>query len=157
MENASKALLMAASVLIGVMILSLGAYLFTQFGGTSKQINDRLTESQISKFNSQFTKYEGQTNIRAHDIVSIANLAKQNNKEYYGDSVASSKSEPYYIAVKVDGTNYFETKSEAEYQDFIKNNSLKADNKTPITYKCTSVTISNVTKFVKSIEFTKNS
>ena len=29
MENASKALLMAASVLVGVMILSLGVYLFS--------------------------------------------------------------------------------------------------------------------------------
>ena len=31
MENASKALLMAASVLVGVMILSLGVYLFSTY------------------------------------------------------------------------------------------------------------------------------
>ena len=34
MENASKALLMAEGVLIGLMVSSLGVYLFTQFGGT---------------------------------------------------------------------------------------------------------------------------
>ena len=32
MENASKALLMAAGVLIGVLILSLAVYLFENFG-----------------------------------------------------------------------------------------------------------------------------
>ena len=32
MENASKALIMAAEVLIGVMIISIGVYLFNVFG-----------------------------------------------------------------------------------------------------------------------------
>ncbi len=36
MENASKALFMAAEVLIGVMILSLAAYLYATFSRTSK-------------------------------------------------------------------------------------------------------------------------
>ena len=32
MENASKALIMAASVLLGVMIISFAVYLFSTFG-----------------------------------------------------------------------------------------------------------------------------
>ena len=74
MENASKALIMAASVLIAIMVLSLGVYLFSIFGGTSQEITNIITESQISEFNSNFTKYEGKTDIRAQDIVSVANL-----------------------------------------------------------------------------------
>lgn len=101
MENASNALLIAGAVLLGVMLLSVGVYLFTSFGSSSSSINDQLTEKQISQFNVQFTKYEGKTDIRAHDIVSIANLAQQNNKKYYGDNPDSSSAEPYYINVKV--------------------------------------------------------
>lgn len=33
MENASKALIMAGGVLIGILILSLAVYLFIDFGG----------------------------------------------------------------------------------------------------------------------------
>ena len=64
MENASKALIMAASVLIAIMVLSLGVYLFSIFGGTSQEITNIITESQISEFNSNLTKYEGKTDIR---------------------------------------------------------------------------------------------
>ena len=38
MENASKALLMAAGVLIGMMVLSLMVYLFISFGSSTKAI-----------------------------------------------------------------------------------------------------------------------
>ena len=80
MENASKALLMAAGVLIGLMIFSLAAYLFTQFGGTSAQIHENIETSQIEEFNSQFTSYQVQDQVTIHDIVSMANLATQNNQ-----------------------------------------------------------------------------
>ena len=72
MENASKALLMAAGVLIGLMVISLGVYLFTQFGGTSAQIHNNIEESQIAQFNSQFTAYQARDNVTIHDIVSMA-------------------------------------------------------------------------------------
>ena len=38
MENASKALIMAAGVLIGVLILSLAVFLFLDFCPTSERI-----------------------------------------------------------------------------------------------------------------------
>lgn len=43
MENASRALLMAATVLISVMVISLGTYLFATFGSYSKNINEKLS------------------------------------------------------------------------------------------------------------------
>ena len=42
MENASKALIMAASVLIGIMILSLAVYLFATFGASSAQMHEQI-------------------------------------------------------------------------------------------------------------------
>ena len=50
MENASKALLMAASVLVGILILSLIAYLYTVFGDYSSLIQARLESKKINEF-----------------------------------------------------------------------------------------------------------
>ena len=42
MENASKALIMAASVLLGVMILSVGVYLFYVYSDYSSNAYQRM-------------------------------------------------------------------------------------------------------------------
>lgn len=90
MENASKALIMAAGILIGVLILSLATYLIVDFGSTSAQIHKQNEEKQITEFNSQFTAYEGYKNkdgnwqITIYDIITLAGYAKENN-EYYKD------------------------------------------------------------------------
>ena len=55
MENASKALMMAGGVLIGVLIISLAVYLFADFGSRSASINAQNTEKQLAAFNSKFT------------------------------------------------------------------------------------------------------
>ncbi len=159
MENASNALLMAGAVLIGVLILSAGVYLFTQFSSTSHQISEQLTASQISQFNSQFTKYDGREDITAHTIVSICNLAKQNNEQYYENS--GSNSDPYYIQVilKYAGeynNNNFEKVQEGTYQKFIQKNDIDTTSHEKITFTCTKVEISDITKLVKKITFEKN-
>ena len=82
MENASKALLMAAGVLMGMMILSLAVYLFASFAGTSSEIHANIEQNQINQFNSQFTSYVGKDNITIHDVISMAYLATQNNQQY---------------------------------------------------------------------------
>ena len=105
MENASKALLMAAGVLLGMMILSLAVFLFMSFGGTSAQIHDSVQQNQINNFNSQFTQYEGKNDVTIYDAVSLANLATQNNQENEfnkRNSVADGKDN--YISVVLDGT-----------------------------------------------------
>ena len=82
MENASRALLMAATVLISVMVISLGTYLFTTFGTYSKNINKNLSAKQTQEFNAQFTKYEGGDPCTVYDIVTVINLAKNSNSQY---------------------------------------------------------------------------
>ncbi len=82
MENASKALLMAGGVLIGIMIVSLAVLLFSNFGGTSSEIHNNIEENQATQFNSQFTSYVGKDNVTIYDVVSMAKLATQNNQNY---------------------------------------------------------------------------
>lgn len=91
MENASKALIMAGGILIGILIISLAVYLFTDFGRTAADINDRNASQQLVDFNSKFTKYEsykdndGNWKTTVYDIVTLAGYAKENN-EYYKES-----------------------------------------------------------------------
>ncbi len=87
MENASKALLMAGGVLIGILILSLAVYLFITFGAESKEIHAQIEERQLTQYNAQYTIYSGRNDITIYDIVSVANLAKENNDyyQYYGN------------------------------------------------------------------------
>ncbi len=168
MENASKALIMAASVLLGVMIITIGVYLYSIFGDYSSQISYNLAQKEINEFNSQFTKYlsykdlsgNWQNLCRAHDVVTMANLAKQNNYNYeYSDGATS---ESYYISVKVNvgnatyNSNNFETKSESFYSDFIKNYSLIAGSTEPYYFRCTEIKISETTKLVKQITIELN-
>ena len=53
MENAARALTMAAGVLIGIMIISIAVYLFTSLGNTSSEIYSKVEQTKIDKFNSQ--------------------------------------------------------------------------------------------------------
>ncbi len=91
MENASKALIMAGGILVGLLIISLAVYLFVDFGKTASDINNQNAEQQVVEFNSRFVKYEsnkdkdGNWQTTIYDIISLAGYAKENN-EYYADS-----------------------------------------------------------------------
>lgn len=90
MENASKALIMAAGVLIGVLILSLAAYLYVDFGSSAAQINSQREEQQIIQFNTKFISYEGQEGLTIYDVITVASYARENNL-YYQDNLNEYK------------------------------------------------------------------
>ena len=50
MENAAKALTMAAGVLIGVIIITIAVYLFTTLGNTSSEVYSKVEQEKIDKF-----------------------------------------------------------------------------------------------------------
>ena len=99
MENASKALMMAAGVLIGIMILSLAVYLFASFGSASAEAHKQNAENQIAEFNAQFTTYQYRTDVTIHDVITVANLARSNNQTYYLDDNIGQTGNNYYIVV----------------------------------------------------------
>lgn len=138
MENASKALIMAGGVLIGILIISLAVYLFIDFGSTSAQITAQNTQKQITEFNSKFTSYEGYKDITIYDIITLANYAKENN-DYYED-VADEQ-----ITVKI-GTKSIENKDEVE---------LIINDYEDTSFSCGNIGYNNRGK-VKSITFSEN-
>lgn len=58
MENASKALIMVASILIGVMIIAFMVYMFSDASKLNKRQEAIEDEKQISAFNARFQDYE---------------------------------------------------------------------------------------------------
>ena len=173
MENAARALTMAAGVLIGIMIISIAVYLFTSLGNTSSEIYSKVEQTKIDKFNSQFLKYYRLDTCTAHDIVSIANLSKNSN-EYYELEEGSGYN--YYVNVSVmdyidnNGSKKternFEKLDEAKYTEFIQNNSTVEENgkiKEIKYFTCTeilpfssTISQSNITGRVYQITFKAN-
>ena len=139
MENASKALLIAAGVLIGIMILSIAVYLAVTFGQTAAEVNEEIRVNQVAQFNSQFTKYDG-AQVTIHDIITMANIARTNNEEYQLGSSFIGNANSFYITV-IKGT----TNMELSVDDYLVNNmSQEYNNNELIKYTCT-VEISPVT------------
>lgn len=97
MENASKALLMTASILVGIIILSLGVYLVNSFRNFSQTYRDNIETQKIKQFNAQFTAISGRNNISIHEIITLRNFAKEFNDINSLDSTDSQ-----YIHIIID-------------------------------------------------------
>ena len=145
MENASKALLIAGGVLITLMVVSLGVYLFTDFSTTASNINRQNADRQLTSFNTQYTVYVGRTNITGYELVSVINMAANNNSEY--DDV-NNYEEAYKVDVTVDGSSVVDKSLDQLEEDYI-------IDKQSTTYKCTGVDYNSAGR-VKVIYFAKN-
>ena len=71
MENASKALLMAGGILIGVLILALMVTLFLSSRELSTSYEQAKQSEAIQQFNVNFTKYLGQMDKRYSQYYSL--------------------------------------------------------------------------------------
>lgn len=78
MENASKALLMAGTVLVGILIITLMVTLFASSRDLSKEYQRNKESEAIQQFNVNFTQYLGQE-LSIHEVVTITNFANLNN------------------------------------------------------------------------------
>lgn len=105
MENASKALLMAAGVLIGMLVISLAVYLFVSFGTASAEIHKEQEQKQLEQFNTQFSSYESKQENTIYDVVTVANLATQNNIYYqFEKRVGRQTGKDNYISVRLENS-----------------------------------------------------
>lgn len=76
MENASKALLMSAGILIGILILALMITLFASARDISSNYDQIKNAEAVQQFNTNFTKYLGQ-DLTIHEVVTICNFASE--------------------------------------------------------------------------------
>lgn len=154
MENASKAMIIVAGALIGIMILSLGVILFNEMQSYVQTTNDKIDSNAQNAFNTQFTNFISE-NLTIHDVITAANLANQNNIDYNmrpEDATTAIDPSRLFVAVYLDDVRIDNTISE-NAADLLSNNLEE-------TYECLpeNVIYSLTTGRVYEIHFsTKNS
>lgn len=103
MENASKALEIAAGVLLAVLIMTLVAYFFTSISEWPQQEDDEKEAEQTAKFNLEYEIYD-KKGMYGADVISCLTKAESNNEKYYegGAFLAGQRyGEKYWVNVYV--------------------------------------------------------
>lgn len=146
MENATKALLIAAGVLIGIMIISLGVALYSEMDIYVQATHEKIKANEQNSFNRQFAQYNS-TNLTIQDVVTVANLAYENNASYNATEAERQDQSSLYVAVYLNGTPIEQNINERATElltDALANGS---------TYKCAVFNYSEMTGRVYEIRF----
>ena len=103
MENASKALIIAGAILLSILIIAIGMYIFNSSTHSINGAVTQISQQEIAAFNNQFSMYEGKqvgTNVRAL-IQLLSSGANENREEttklpdliYQADSASAAQVE----------------------------------------------------------------
>lgn len=81
MENASKALLFAAGILIAIILISVAVYIVSMSQEATKGVGSTMSEMQLMQFNQKFTTYEGvRTGTQIKSLVEVINASNVENE-----------------------------------------------------------------------------
>ena len=105
MENAVQALLIAAGVLIGIMVISLGVTLFGSLGDYIGNTQEQIDANAVQIFNEQFTRYID-VSLTIQDVVTAANTAFDSNTNY---GLTEPSDTNYYIRIILKSENLEQT------------------------------------------------
>lgn len=165
MENASKALLMAAGVLIGILVLSLAVYLAISFSQLYYDIDKQNADQKMAQFNTQYTAYADRTDLTIYDVLTIVSYAKENNQNYRDEAgqVYSGEEQNIVTITLKRGINTVQNVQEKDntyFDTIIKDDQSHlqldaAGNWTLPLYTCSSITY-NAAGRVKNVELKKN-
>lgn len=81
MENASNALIIAGTILIALIILSMGVYLASTQTVVGEAYNEQQIQREIERYNTNFTSFENRNNITRQEIVTLAKFVSQYSKK----------------------------------------------------------------------------
>ena len=103
MENATKALLIAGSILVAILLIAVGLRIFNSTNGTSESAKTTMQTTAVATFNTQFVAYTGKNRSRT-DALTLLNTIISNNS-------SNSKHKISYTIIKKDGTTLSESSS----------------------------------------------
>lgn len=86
MENTSKALIVAGSIILAILLVSLGMYIYNISNQGDLSGNTAL-QMKLTNFNSQYEFYQGTINGKSAKY--LLDLAARNNQELYADETAT--------------------------------------------------------------------
>ena len=127
MENASKALIIAGAILLAILIIGLGVYIYRQAAGVID--TGTIDQLVVSQFNAQFEPYLG-NNVSGSNVKQLIKIINASNRA----------KEDLPVTIEVDGEE-------------VKNDSkIKSGN----TYKVESSSEGNKAGYIEKITITKN-
>lgn len=101
MDSASKAIIIAGGILIGVLVISISMAMLTSFREIYTDSMDAFDMQEITRFNSFFVQYGNGSTIKGYDVYNIIgkiNEVKNNPDEpyfvYFSDNI--TKNDFYY-------------------------------------------------------------
>lgn len=149
MENASKALIMAVSIILGIMIITFLCFVFGMLKNYNSKNMAQIEETETARFNKEFFKYyengKDVIKVTVHDIISISNFVKENNLKY---DVKEATQNSYYVTIDVytksEKIYNFEKINQDEYTNFLEQNK---------TFKCSEIRINKITKRVEYVKY----
>lgn len=96
MENASKALIIAGAILLAILIIGLGMFVYQQASGAMEGIG--MDTERVTAYNSQFLQYEG--TVSGTEAKALYSLIRNHNNSEGVDDVSLQ------IELTFDGTQY---------------------------------------------------
>lgn len=136
MENASKALVMAGSMLIALMILGALILLFSNLSNYQNKNDSSKKTSQIAEFNDEYNPYI-KDNLTLMELKSVYNKILSNNE----------KNSDYQI----------ETNIETIYPNIIRDfKEIEKKEKQNKSFKCSGVEYKNLEGRISKIDFEEN-
>lgn len=81
MENASKALIIAGAILLSILLIGVGMYIYNSSMGNIEGAIGQMESQEIDMFNSQFTSYEG-TKVKGSQVKALLGTIISNNTTY---------------------------------------------------------------------------
>lgn len=94
MENATKALEIAGSVLLGVLILGLLVFEYRKISNLKKVEEDVKVSQQSEDFNKKFEAYN--RNLYGSELLSLANQIQDYNYRYAGEKTSAEEKTSQY-------------------------------------------------------------
>lgn len=96
MENATKALLIAAAVLVAILIISLGLVVYNMASETIDSVN--FSGQEVTAFNDKFVQYQG-SDIRGSEVNAMLKTVLNSNMQSRAEGLEAKAAAPKFVKV----------------------------------------------------------
>ena len=141
MENASKAIVIAGGILIGIITITVFYFMFNNVGTLVSETSKNGDQEYLLEFNKGFEMYNKKI-MYGTDIISVAYKALDNNKK---NNVTNDKNNPYYVDIIVSGT--FTLSNNSDPEEGVKG--LNTNEFKTKTYRCIDVKYNSIGRVCK--------
>lgn len=100
MENATKALLIAAAVLVAILVISLGLVVYNMASETIDSVN--FSGQEVTAFNDKFEQYRGE-NVRGSEVNALLKTALNANMQSKSEGLDPNDGNKF-VTVNLDGS-----------------------------------------------------